>query len=87
MPHFFQALFSRDGEDEEKGRIAPNKRADFVLWLEQISGKELLCENITGVVTALFDELEEEFGGVMEIDIEPELMTTHFLLLNDPTVL
>jgi hypothetical protein len=80
---FFKALFSRDGEDEENGRIAHNKRADFVLWLEQASGREHLCENITGVVPALFDELEEEFGGVMERDIEPELMTTHFLLLND----
>ena len=82
---FFQALFSREGENEEKGRITPDKRADFVLWLEQVSGRKELTESIKEVVTVLFDELEDEFGGVMETDIEPELMTTHFLLLDDST--
>ncbi len=81
---FFHALFSRDG-GEERGRIAPDKRADFLLWLEQASGRKNLSESLDGVVTALFDELEDEFGGVMEVDIEPELMTSHFLLLDDST--
>ena len=85
IPHsrfrtFFSALFDRGTSGEEKGHISEDTRTNFIQWLEQASGKKDLCRILSHVVTALLDEVEEEFGTVHESDIEPALMTTHFLL-------
>ena len=77
---FFAALFSREGAGGPKGEITREKRDDFILWLEGATGRKDLCEAISDVVTALFDELEEEFGQVQAPDIEPALMNGYFLL-------
>ncbi|SMC87563.1 hypothetical protein SAMN02746065_11384 [Desulfocicer vacuolatum DSM 3385] len=77
---FFQALFSKDDKNIKKRCITLDKRADFLLWLARTAGEKTLSENIKDAVTVLFDELEDEYGGVMEMDIEPELMATHFFI-------
>ena len=74
---FFAALFSQ----EKNARvISDNTRMDFIQWLESASGKKEVCNTLSDVMTALFDELEDEFAGVHESDIEPALMAGHFLL-------